>query len=197
MLPLGPVLAQSLRLLLQRPLGVLALLGQALLVSLASLGLLTGPMQVGIYRVLLGYIREGVWRPEALWGGFSPQALVGGVVFAASSLAAFAVGGPLLEPHPLPGLLGQGVLQLLWFYTFQLMADRALPWPTALRQGWRMLGQGGLGRHLLLAGALEALAFLSTLLPWPPLQLAAYLLLLGWATVVKAVAYAALGYSTA
>ncbi|RIH81667.1 hypothetical protein Mlute_02731 [Meiothermus luteus] len=197
MLEPGQVLAQSLGLLARRPLGVLGLLAQALLVSLLSLGLLTGPMQVGVYAVLLDYARGGPWQPQGLWGHLTLRHLVAGWVYGASVLAVFWVGLSPVAPQPSLaaglGFVGMVAVQLLWFYTFQIMTESPIPWPEALRQGWGLVLRGGLLRHLGLIALLEGLILLAPLLGWLPLQFAAYLALLGLSTLVRAVAYVRLG----
>lgn len=60
-----------------------------------SLGTLTGPMQVGLFRVLVGYARDGTWQPQQLWGNTTLSNLYGGIVFLAIQLAALLIGIPL------------------------------------------------------------------------------------------------------
>ncbi len=192
-LEIGKVLTRSFGLLAQHPLGIVWLLIQALLVSLFTLGLLAGPMQVGLYTVLIRHARTGVWHPEALWGHTSGHNMVAGMVFVTSALAAFVVGLPVAVPNALLasllGYLGLMAINLLWFYTFQIMVDDEQTWPKAIRKGWDLMQQGGLGQHLLLIAILEALVLISTLSTRLPLQISMYLLLLGFSTVARAVAY--------
>jgi hypothetical protein len=192
-LRVGQVLTRSFGLLAQHPLGVVWLLIQALLVSVFSLGLLAGPMQVGVYTVLMRYARTGEWRPEALWGNTTGHNMAAGLVFVTTALAAFVVGLPLTVPHAaLASILsfaGLFAINLLWFYAFQIMVDDDQVWPNALRKGWDLMQHGGLGNHLLLIAILESLILISTLSTWIPFQIAMYLLLLGFSTVARAVAY--------
>jgi len=192
-LRIGQVLTRSFRLLAQHPIGIVWLLIQALLVSIFTLGIMAGPMQVGVYTVLVHYARTGAWNPEALWGNTTRHNIVAGIVFVASALAAFVVGLPVAVPDPLLAsllsYLGLVAINLLWFYTFQIMADDDQTWPRAIRKGWDLMQQGGLGSHLLLIAILELLILVSTLSTWIPFQVAVYLLLLGFSTVARAVAY--------
>ncbi|GIW24244.1 hypothetical protein [Meiothermus sp.] len=193
MLNIGQVLSRSLGLLAQHPVGIVWLLVQALLVSVLTLGLLSGPMQVGVYTVLMRYARTGEWNPEALWGNTTGHNIVAGIVFGASALAAFVVGLPLAVPNALlASLLGYvslAAINLLWFYTFQIMVDDDQTWPRAIRKGWDLMQQGGILNHLLLIAILESLVLVSTLSTWIPFQIVMYLLLLGFSTVARAVAY--------
>ena len=193
MLDIGGVLTRSFGLLAQHPVGIVWLLVQALLVSVFTLGLMAGPMQVGVYNVLARYARTGAWNPEALWGNTTGHNIVAGIVFVTSALAAFVVGLPLAAPNPLLASLlsygGLAAINLLWFYTFQIMVDDNQTWPRAIRKGWDLMQQGGLGRHFLLIAVLELLVLVSTLSTWIPLQIAMYLLLLGFSTLARAVAY--------
>ncbi len=193
MLDIGRVLVRSFGLLAQHPLGIIWLLVQALLVSVFTLGIMTGPMQVGVYTVLMRYARTGVWGPEALWANTTGHNMVAGVVFAATALAAFVVGLPLASPNvflaSVLSFVGLAAINLLWFYTFQIMVDQDQTWPRAMRKGWDLMQQGGLGRHFLLVVILESLILVSTLTMLVPLQLGMYLLLLGFSTVARAVAY--------
>ncbi|MCS7069039.1 MAG: hypothetical protein RMK51_03695 [Meiothermus sp.] len=193
MLDLGQVLTRSFGLLAQHPLGIVWLLVQALLVSVCTLGLMAGPMQVGVYTVLMRYARTGQWNPEALWGNTTGHNMVAGIVFGASALAAFVVGLPVTVPNALLasvlGYAGLAAINLLWFYTFQIMVDDDQTWPRAIRKGWDLMQQGGLLKHLLLIAILESLVLVSTLSTWVPFQVVMYLLLLGFSTVARAVAY--------
>lgn len=196
MLHIGQVLARSFKLLVRHPLGIIWLMVQALLVSIFSLGLMAGPMQVGLYTVLLRYVRSGDWNPEALWGKATMDNTMAGMVFAASALAAFAVGMPVAVPNPLLAsvlsYVGLVAFHLLWFYTFQVIADDDQVWPKAIRKGWDLMQRGGLGQHFLLIAILELLVLVSTLGTQVPFQVATYLLLLGFSTVARTVAYAQL-----
>lgn len=196
MLNIAQVLTRSFGLLAEHPFGIVWVLVQALLVSIFTLGLMTGPMQVGVYTVLIRYARTSNWSPESLWGHTSPHNIVAGIVFVASALAAFAVGLPIAVPHTLLAAIlsyvGLAAINLLWFYTFQIMVDDDQPWPRAIRKGWDLMQQGGLGKHLLLIAILESLVLISTLSTWIPFQITIYLLLLGFSTVARAVAYAQL-----
>jgi len=187
------VLGHSLSLLAQHPIGIIWLLVQALLVSLFSLGLLAGPMQVGLYTVLMHYTRTGEWRPEALWSHTTRHNMAAGVVFVASAGAAFVVGLPVAVPNTVVAsmlsFLGLVTINLLWFYTFQTMVDDDQTWPQAIRKGWDLMQQGGVLQHLVLIAILESLVLISTLSTLLPLQVAMYLLLLGFSTVARAVAY--------
>lgn len=193
MLNVGRVLSRSFRLLAQHPVGIVWLLVQALMVSVFSLGLMAGPMQVGVYTVLMRYARTGVWNPEALWGNPTAHNIVAGIVFVASTLAAFVVGLPIAVPNALLasllGYLGLAAINLLWFYTFQIMVDDDQTWPKAIRKGWDLMQQGGLLKHILLIAILESLVLVSTLSTWLPFQVTMYLLLLGFSTVARTVAY--------
>ncbi len=192
-LKLSQVLTRSFGLLAQHPLGIVWLLIQALLVSVFTLGLLAGPMQVGVYTVLMRYARTGEWRPEALWGNTTGHNIAAGIVFVASAVAAFVVGLPFTVPDAalasVLSFVGLFAINLLWFYTFQIMVDDDQVWPNAMRKGWDLMQQGGLGNHLLLIAILESLVLVSTLSTWIPFQTAMYLLLLGFSTVARAVAY--------
>lgn len=196
MLNIAQVLTRSFGLLAEHPFGIVWVLVQALLVSIFTLGLMAGPMQVGVYTVLLHYARTGNWNPESLWGHTNTHNIVAGIVFVASALAAFAVGLPIAVPNTLLAAIfsyvGLAAINLLWFYTFQIMVDDDQPWPRAIRKGWDLMQQGGLGKHLLLIAILESLVLISTLSTWIPFQIAMYLLLLGFSTVARAVAYAQL-----
>lgn len=193
MLDIVKVLIHSFGLLARHPVGIVWLLVQALLVSIFTLGFLAGPMQVGVYTVLVRYARTGEWNPEALWGHTTGHNITAGVVFVASALAAFIVGLPTSVPNPwlasLLSYLGLAAINLLWFYTFQIMVDDDQTWPSAIRKGWDLMQQGGLLNHLWLIAILESLILVSTLSTWIPLQISMYLLLLGFSTVARAVAY--------
>ncbi|GEM84497.1 MAG: hypothetical protein KatS3mg074_623 [Meiothermus sp.] len=193
MLDIGRALTRSFGLLAQHPVGIVWLLVQALLVSIFTLGLMAGPMQVGVYTVLMRYARTGQWDPQALWGNTTGHNIVAGIVFVTSALAAFVVGLPVAVPNALLasllGYLGLAAINLLWFYTFQIMVDDDQTWPKAIRKGWDLMQQGGLLNHLLLIAILESLVLVSTLSTWLPFQVAMYLLLLGFSTVARAVAY--------
>lgn len=196
MLSLGQVLSRSFGLLAQHPFGIVWLLIQALLVSVFTLGVMAGPMQVGVYTVLLRYTRTREWNPEAVWGHTNWNNISAGVVFVASVVAAFMVGLPFATPDAVLSsvlsFLGLGAINLLWFHTFQIMVDFHQTWPSAMRKGWDLMQKGGLVNHLLLIAILESLILVSTLFMWIPLQIAMYLLLLGFSTVARAVAYAQL-----
>jgi hypothetical protein len=193
MLNIGNVLTRSFRLLAQHPLGIVWLLVQALLVSIFTLGVMAGPMQVGVYTVLMRYARSGVWSPEEIWGKSTGHNMVAGIVFVATALGAFVVGLPFAVPHTLLaavlGFLGLVAINLLWFHTFQIMVDDDQTWPRAIRKGWDLMQQGGLGGHFLLIALLESLVLVSTLTQVVPLQIAMFLLLLGFSTLARAVAY--------
>lgn len=193
MLDIGGVLVRSFGLLAQHPMGIVWLLIQALLVSVFTLGIMTGPMQVGVYTVLTRYARTGVWNPEALWGNTTVHNIVAGIVFATTVLAAFVVGLPVASPNiflaSVLSFVGLVAINLLWFYTFQIMVDHDQTWPRAIRKGWDLMQRGSLGHHFLLVMILESLILVSTLSMLVPLQLAIYLLLLGFSTVARAVAY--------
>lgn len=192
-LNLGRVLTRSFGLLAQHPFGIIWLLIQALLVSVFTLGVLAGPMQVGIYMVLMRYARTGEWQPEVLWGNTTGHNIAAGIVFVASAVAAFVVGLPFTVPNAalasVLSFMGLAAINLLWFYTFQIMVDDDQIWPNAIRKGWDLMQQGGLGNHLLLIAILESLVLVSTLSTLVPFQVVMYLLLLGFSTVARAVAY--------
>lgn len=193
MLNIGQVLTRSFGLFAQHPVGIVWLLVQALLISVFTLGLMAGPMQVGVYTVLMRYARTGHWNLQALWGNSTGHNIVAGIVFVASALAAFVVGLPVAVPNALLasllGYLSLAAINLLWFYTFQIMVDDDQTWPKAIRKGWDLMQQGGLLNHLLLIAILESLVLVSTLSTWIPFQIVMYLLLLGFSTVARAVAY--------
>ncbi len=192
-LRVGQVLSRSVGLLARHPLGIVWLLVQALLVSIFTLGILAGPMQVGLYTVLMRYARTGAWQPEALWGNTTGHNIVAGIVFVTSALAAFVVGLPFTVPNAavasVLSFVGLFAINLLWFYAFQIMVDDDQTWPKAMRKGWDLMQQGGPWNHLLLIAILESLVLVSTLSTWIPLQITMYLLLLGFSTVARAVAY--------
>lgn len=90
MLSAPRVLVRMLVLLRQQPLGILGCSALALLLSLrkdvfasqsSSLGLLFGPMQAGLAKVLLRLARDGVWEPQAQWSEFRWNTWVAGVLF--------------------------------------------------------------------------------------------------------------------
>jgi len=81
MLSAPRVLVRMLVLLRQQPLGILGCSALALLLSLLSLGLLFGPMQAGLAKVLLRLASDGVWEPQAQWSEFRWNTWVAGVLF--------------------------------------------------------------------------------------------------------------------
>ncbi|MDX2006871.1 MAG: hypothetical protein SFU83_16485 [Meiothermus sp.] len=158
------VIRRSVALFAHHPLGLLWVLIQTFVVMLFSLGTWAGPMLVGLYAVLIRYVRDGAWQPERLWGRYTFNNLLGGVVFVLVNLAIYLVGVPSLNFHPLLNFavlfVFSSAVTLLWFYTFQLLSEQDQPWQTAVRQGWRLVLQGGLGQHV---GLILILALLSAL----------------------------------
>lgn len=116
MLNIAQVLTRSFGLLAAHPFGIVWVLVQALLVSIFTLGLMAGPMQVGVYTVLIHYARTGNWNPESLWGHTNAHNIVAGIVFVASALAAFAVGLPITVPNTFYSTqhFAGGHIQLRW-----------------------------------------------------------------------------------
>ncbi len=160
-----------------------------------SLGTLTGPMLVGLYRVLLAYTREGTWQPEQLWGKTTLNNLYGGIVYFAMLFAVFLIGIPVSNASEPVALLvnfvAYGVIRLLWFYTFQILSDHDQPWTSALRKGWN-LQSSSLGAHLLLTLLLNLLLFLPTDTAGWVLQFLVLLIVSGFSVLAQTVAYALL-----
>ncbi|GEM86437.1 MULTISPECIES: hypothetical protein [Meiothermus] len=190
------VLIRSLQLLLQHPIGVLWVLIQALLVSFFTLGIYTGPMQVGLFSVLLHYVRNGEWAPNELWGKMTSHNLPAGIVFVAMQVAVLLIGVPLSSASPLVATLftfaAATAITLLWFYTFQILSDHDKPWTQAMREGWHLIGRGNWGAHLLLIVVLNLLNLIPTDTVGPILQIVILLILNGFATLAQTVAYSRL-----
>ena len=197
-LNVAEIIRRSVRLFAQHPLGLLWVLLQTALIMIFSLGTWTGPILVGLYKVLLVYARTGNWQPDQLWGKYSFNNLLAGIVFVLVNLAIFLVGLPLLEFNIILNFLISFVfssaIALLWFYTFQVLSERDQPWQSALRQGWQLVQRGGVGAHLVL---ILILALLNLLVAAGqntpiPIQLLVLLIFAGFSVLIQATAYASL-----
>jgi hypothetical protein len=190
------VLARTTALFFQQPLPILWLVFASLSLSLLSLGLLAGPMQVGLYRSLLHRIRQGVWDVGLLWdrANINAYTLPAGLVFAVLLVALVVFGRPLENLSQIAltafNFVTGLVLNLLWFYTFQVMADQPQPWVAAMRKGWQLMQSGGWRTHILLAGLLTLLTLLPTDAVEPVLQILVTIILLSYANLAQTVAYA-------
>jgi len=190
------VLSRSFQLLLQHPIGVLWVLLQALLVSFFTLGIYTGPMQVGLYSVLLRYVRSNEWAPQELWGKMTSHNLPAGIVFVAMQVAVLLVGLPITNASGLVGaaftFIAATAITLLWFYTFQILSDHDKPWTLAIREGWHLMGRGNWGAHILLIVLLNLLNLIPTDSVGTVLQVVILLILTGFSTLAQTVAYSRL-----
>lgn len=190
------VLSRSFQLLLQHPVGVLWVLVQALLVSLFTLGIYTGPMQVGLFSVLLRYVRTGEWVPGELWGKMTSHNLPAGIVFVAMQVAILLIGVPISNASALFAtlftFLAATAVTLLWFYTFQILSDHDKPWTQAIREGWHLMGRGNWAAHILLIVIVNLLNLIPTDTLGPVFQIVILLILNGFATLVQTVAYSRL-----
>ena len=189
------VIRRSINLFAQHPLGLLWVLMQTGVVMIFSLGTWTGPMLVGLYTVLLRYVRENKWQPEQLWGKYSFNNLLSGVIFVLVNLAIFLVGLPLFEFNLLLNIVVSFVfssaITLLWFYTFQVLSEQDQPWASAVRQGWQLVQQGGVGAHLVLILILTLLNVLVSVSQTTPLlvQFLVLLIFLVFSVLVQTTAY--------
>lgn len=190
MLSAPRVLVRMLVLLRQQPLGILGCSALALLLSLLSLGLLFGPMQAGLAKVLLRLARDGVWEPQAQWSEFRWNTWVAGVLF----LGLFVAPTLALPVRSNPSdqivtFFYQVVVALFWFYAFALIADKGLHWWRALRESWHMVRDHGPLNHL----ALVLLAILGSYFPTGPapdlLGLVILVLFVGLSMLGQVVAY--------
>jgi hypothetical protein len=198
MLSVFQVLAKATPLFFQQPLPILWLVFASLMVSLLSLGLLAGPMQVGLYRALLHRLRAGAWDPGLLWdrANINTYTVSAGIIFAVLLVALVLFGRPLQGLSPLllvafnfaTGL----VLNLLWFYTFQVLADQPQLWAKAMRRSWQLMHKGGWGPHILLGSLLTLLTLLPTESVEPFLQILVTIILLSYANLTQTVAYSML-----
>jgi hypothetical protein len=194
-LRVGEVVRRSINLFAQHPLGLLWVLLQTGVVILFSLGTWMGPMLVGLYTVLIRYVRQNQWQPEQLWGKYSFNNLLGGVIFLLVNLAIFLVGLPLFEFNLILNIvvsfLFSSAITLLWFYTFQVLSERDQPWASAVRQGWQLVQRGGVGAHLILILILALLNVLVSLGQNTPIfvQLLVLLIFLVFSVLVQTTAY--------
>lgn len=195
MLSIAQVLAKATPLFFQQPLPILWLVFASLMVSLLSLGLLAGPMQVGLYRALLHRLRTGTWELGLLWdrANINPYSVSAGLIFAVLLVALIIFGRPL---ENLAAILLTAfnfvtglVLNLLWFYTFQVLADQPQPWIPAMRKGWQLMQKGGWGAHILLGSLLTLLTLLPTDTVGPFMQIVVTIILLSFANLSQTVAY--------
>lgn len=196
MLNIFLVLSQTMRLILAYPLGVLGITLLALLATVASLGVLTGAMAVGLAKVFLLLAREGRWQPQELWGKTNRNSLYAGwasigmlVGYMVLLLAADKYYAGFTEEV---GFLAGLLLGLVWFYPFVLMADAGLVWRQALAKNWRLIRKGGVLAHVLLAALLEAIQLLPTDKVNVVVQLMVLVLLFAIPAVAQCVAYASL-----
>ena len=196
MLRLPQVLAATTALFFQQPLPTLWLVFASLTVSLLSLGLLAGPMQVGLYRSLLRRIRQGSWDLGLLWdrANINAYSIPAGLIFAVLLVALVVFGRPLGNLSPLAltafNFVTGLVLNLLWFYTFQVLADRPQLWIAAMRRGWQLMQKGGWRAHILLGGLLTLLTLFPTDSVEPFLQILVTIILLSFANLAQTMAYA-------
>jgi len=181
---------------MHNPLGVLWLQLQATLVSIFTLGVLAGPMQVGLFSVLLHYVRTGEWKPERLWGHVARQNVLAGLVYVAFGLAVLVVGLPFAQTSPALSTLFNFatllVVNLVWFYTFLFMTEQPMHWTAAIRKGWDLMQRGGLLAHVILIAVLQLLNSLPTDTVPIPIQAVILLVLFTFATLNQSVAYAQL-----
>lgn len=193
MLNVSQVLSRSFQLFMHNPLGILWLQLQAIVISAVTLGILAGPMQVGVYSVLLGYIRRGEWQPGELWGKTTRQNILAGLVYVAFFLAVLVVGLPFSQAAPwialIFGFVTALAVNLIWFYTFQVLTDQSMHWIPAIRRGWDLMQQGGFFAHFWLIVFLQFLNSLPTDTVPIPIQAIILLVLFTYATLCQAVAY--------
>ncbi|PZA06157.1 hypothetical protein DNA98_14935 [Meiothermus sp. Pnk-1] len=174
----------------RQPLGILGCSALALLLSLLSLGLLFGPLQVGLAKVLLRLARDGVWEPQAQWSEFRWNTWVAGVLFLGLFVAP-TLALPIRDDisGQIAAFFYQGVVALFWFYTFTLMADTKRRWWEALRESWHLVRDHGPWGHV----ALVLLAILGGYFPTGPapdlLGLVILVLFVGLSTLGQVVAY--------
>ncbi|HEU4741118.1 MAG TPA: hypothetical protein VFS50_05920 [Meiothermus sp.] len=190
MLSAPRVLLRMLVVLRRQPLGILGCSALALVLSFLSVGLLFGPMQAGLAKVLVRLARDGVWEPQAQWSEFRWNALVAGVLF----LGLFVAPTLALPVRSNPSdqivtFFYQVVVALFWFYAFALIADKELHWWRALRESWHMVRDHGPLNHL----ALVLLAILGSYFPTGPapdiLGLVILVLFVGLSMLGQVVAY--------
>lgn len=190
MLSAPRVLVRMLVLLRQQPLGILGCSALALLLSLLSLGLLFGPMQAGLAKVLLRLARDGVWEPQAQWSEFRWNTWVAGVLFLGLFVAP-TLALPIRDniSDQIAAFFYQVVVALFWFYTFTLIADTKLHWWDALRESWHLVRDHGPSGHV----ALVLLAILGSYFPTGPapdvLGLAVLVAFVGLSVLGQVVAY--------
>jgi len=196
MLSLARVVSVTLGIFAHHPLGVLWVTFVALLFSFVSFGILIGPMQVGFNAVMLRYLRRGEWAPELLWQQFRREAFLAGWVYLALLLVGLVVPLPLERFSPvvaaLLGFAANAVLALLWFYPFQYLAERHMPWTEAVREGWHLILRAGVPRHVLLVLLIQLINYVPTGASVPVLDLFVLVLLVGLSGLIGVVAYAQL-----
>ncbi len=185
-LEVAPTLLKAAQLVARRPLGVLWIQFQVVFFSVATLGILTGPLMVGLFRVYGNYVQTNEWRPEALWGNRTRTNILAGLVYVAFVLVLFNaryLGGKIFW------VLAALVFTLIWFYTFQILAAHQVSWRKAFVEGFDILIAKGLPQHVLLAG----IFWLLTQIPLGkislPLEGFFWLVLGSFSSMVRAVAY--------
>jgi uncharacterized membrane protein len=108
-------------------------------VSVFSLGILAGPMMVGVVRIVLGLLddRSPSPQPGDIFDGlrfFLPSLLLGLAVGVASAVAARVLG--LLLIGPLALLLGPILPLAATVFAFFMIAERGMDFWSALQAGW-------------------------------------------------------------
>ena len=119
-----------------------------LVLSIVTLGIMAGPLVAGLYKMVVGRIRDG--RPAQISDLFDCMERFG-AFFAAALVLVVLIGLASLT------IVGGIVLATIWMYVFPLMVDRGMSLGEAMKTSYHLVVDNGFWEHLALVILLIAL----------------------------------------
>ncbi len=138
---LGAVFKQGWRLFIKDIVHLLIATVVATALSIVSIGILAGPLYAGLYKMVVGRVRDGkqpAW--DDVFGGLDRfWAYLGAALF-----LVIVVGLAWIT------VVGGVILGTIWLYVFPLMVDKGMGFGEALGTSYRMVRENGFWEHLAL-----------------------------------------------
>ena len=111
------------------------------LLSIVTLGILAGPLTAGLYKMVVGRVRDG--RPAQIGDVFSCMDRFWGFLWAAIVLFALIALASLT-------IVGGVLLATIWIYVFPFMVDRRMGLTEAMSASYHQVVDNGFWEHLAL-----------------------------------------------